>query len=76
MYYANEDKNEFERGGIIDKVSEEMFASARRVARQDDKLADDDMLADLHNENGDIVDVLCFSRQMRDRVVAELRQKQ
>jgi len=75
MYYANEDKNEFERGGIIDEVTEEQFAAARRVARIDDPLADDDMLADLHLNNGDIVDVLCFSRQMRDRVVAELRQK-
>lgn len=75
IYYANEDKNEFERGGIIDGVTEAMFAAARRAARLNDPMADDDMLADLHDERGDIVDVLCFSRQLRDRVVAELRVK-
>lgn len=75
MYYTNADKNEFERVGIIDKVTSEQFAAARRVARLNNPYADDNMVADLHDESGDIVDVLCFSRQLRDRVVAEMRPK-
>lgn len=74
MYYANEDRNEFERGGIIDKVTAERFKAAREVAKMDFE-ADDNMLADLHDEDGNIIDVLCFSRQVRDRVVAALRLK-
>lgn len=74
MHYANEDKNEFERGGIIDGVTPERFAAARAVARLC-LSHDQPMVADLHDDGGDIVDVLCFSRQMRDRVVAEFRIK-
>lgn len=71
-HYINEADNAFERGGIIDRVTVDGFRAARSVAREAPDQPDD-MLADLHDDNGDIVDVLCFSRQMRDRVVAAMR---
>ena len=74
MYYVNEDKQEFERAGIIDGVTPEMVSAARAVSRLDVSI-DGEMCADVHADNGDIIDVLVFTRQMRDRVVAELRQK-
>lgn len=72
MHYINEAENAFERGGIIDRVTIDGFRAARSVAREATDQPDD-VLADLHDDNGDIVDVLCFSRQMRDRVVAAMR---
>lgn len=60
MYYANEDRNEYERMDRIDNVTLDLFKAARAVA-------------DLIDENGDIIDVLVFSMQMRDRVVAAMR---
>jgi hypothetical protein len=74
MYYANEDRQEFERNGVIENVTQAMLDAARAVARLDMSL-DGTMCADVHADNGDILDVLVFTRQMRDRVVAELRQK-
>jgi len=74
MYYVNEDRQEFERGGIIDGVTPKMVEAARAVSRFD-LSSDGEMCADVHADNGDIIDVLVFTRQMRDRVVAELRNK-
>jgi hypothetical protein len=75
MYYVNEDRQEFERAGILTNVTPDMLAKAREVA-QLDLSCDGQMCVDVHDENGDIIDVLVFTRQMRDRVVAELRTKQ
>ena len=72
LYAVNEIKNEFERDRIIYGVTAERFAQARSIARLDAD-HDGDMLADLMDENHDIVDVLVFSRQMRDRVISELK---
>ena len=72
LYYANEDRNEYERMGRIDNVTPEMFKAARVVARLD-LSHDQPVVADLHDEKGDIIDVLVFSMQMRDRVVAAMR---
>ena len=72
LYAINEVANEFERDRIIDGVTAERFAAARTVARLDVD-HDGDMLADLMDEKHDIVDVLVFSRQMRDRVISELK---
>jgi hypothetical protein len=72
MYAINEVKNEFERDRIINGVTPQAFEAARAEARLDAD-HDGDMLADLHSETGDILDVLVFSRQMRERVVAKLK---
>lgn len=74
MYYCNEDRQQYERNGVIDGVTPEMVDAARAVAHLDASL-DGTMCADVHDDNGDIIDVLVFTLQMRDRVVAEMRQK-
>lgn len=74
MYYVNEDKQQYERCGTIDSVTPKMVEAARAVARLD-LSHDGEMCADVHADNGDIIDVLVFTRQMRDRVIAELRPK-
>jgi hypothetical protein len=74
MYFVNEDRQEFERNGVIDGVTPAMLAAAQAVARLDANL-DGCMCADVHDDNGDIIDVLVFTRQMKDRVIAELRLK-
>lgn len=74
MYYVNEDRQEYERAGILTNVTPAMVENARQVSRLDMSL-DGTMCADVHADNGDIVDVLVFTRQMRDRVVAALREK-
>jgi hypothetical protein len=74
MYYANEDRNEYERMGRIENVTPDLFKAARAVARLD-LSHDQPVVADLIDANGDIIDVLVFSMQMRDRVVAEMRPK-
>lgn len=75
VYAINEVKNEFERDRVIDGVTAERFAAAKEVGRLDAREHEGDMLADLHDEHGNIIDVAVFSRQMRDRVVAELKSK-
>lgn len=72
MYYVNEDRQEYERNGVIENVTPARLDAARAVARMDADL-DGCMCADVHADNGDIIDVLVFTRQMRDRVVAALR---
>lgn len=75
MYFVNDDKQMFERDGVITGVTSAMVEAAKKVARLDMSL-DGTMCADVHDDRGDIVDVLVFTRQMRDRVIAELRIKQ
>jgi hypothetical protein len=75
MYFVNEDRQMYQRDGIITGVTSAMIDAAKKVARLDAGI-DGTMCADVHDDRGDIVDVLVFTRQMRDRVIAELRIKQ
>lgn len=72
LYAVREIKNEFEHDRIIKGVTDEGWQAARTEGRLDAE-NDGDMLADLHTEDGDIIDVLVFSRQMRERVVSKLK---
>lgn len=76
VYRVDVERNRIERDRVILHVTVEMFQRARDAAHVGREVDDEgSMLADLCDDGGNILDVLVYTRQMHDRVVAELCQR-